>query len=223
KKSGSPIVGRGLPRIIEIAVASTVLIILAPVAALAAVAIALTSRGPVLFKQRRVGQAGRTFSLYKLRTMVASCSGPQVTAADDIRVTRVGSWLRKVKLDEVPQLWNVIRGDMSLVGPRPEVPQYVDLGSESWSFVLQAKPGVTDPVTIRLRNEEQLLMQMNGNREEFYLKTLQPYKLTGYQKYLQRRNWVTDLVVLAETLLAVLMPGKYSPPSIEDILASKNT
>ena len=117
----------GIPRGVELVLAAVVLLAALPFLALAAIAIVLTSRGPVLFRQERVGRGGRRFLLFKLRTMRVTPPGLEVTATDDPRITRVGQILRRAKLDELPRLWNVVRDDMSLVGPRPEVPRYVDL------------------------------------------------------------------------------------------------
>ena len=135
------------------------------------------------------------------------------------KVARVGRLLRKSKLDELPELWNVARGDISLVGPRPEVPRYVDLENPLWRRVLEARPGITDPVTLRLRNEEELLAGCKGDPEQFYLNTLQPYKLQGYVAYLRQRSWRTDVRVLLETLLAVIFPGKVPPPEMDEIVS----
>ena len=171
----------GIPRVGEAVAALAALLVLSPLICAAALAVAISSRGPVLFRQRRMGRSGREFLLYKLRTMrvQTAAAGPQVTARDDERVTRVGKFLRRTKLDELPELWNVFKGDMSLIGPRPEVPRYVDLSNPQWRLVLEARPGLTDPVTLRLRQEEVLLARVEGDREQFYLKTLQPFKLRG--------------------------------------------
>jgi lipopolysaccharide/colanic/teichoic acid biosynthesis glycosyltransferase len=145
--------------------------------------------------------------IFKLRTMRQIPGGLRLTAADDARVTAVGKFLRKTKLDELPTLWNVLKGDISLVGPRPEVPQYVDKLNPTWHFVLSVKPGLVDPVTLQLRNEEKLLASVQGSREHFYLNYLQPYKLQGYAQYLRTRSWRSDLGVLFRTLIVVLLPS----------------
>lgn len=211
----------GVSRPVEIGLSLACLIVLSPLIALSVMAIALTSRGPVLFRQKRVGRQGRLFTLYKLRTMRVLNNGPQVTAADDCRMTRVGKLLRKTKLDELPELWNVVKGDMSLVGPRPEVPRYVDLQNPAWQMVLRVRPGLTDPVTLQLRNEEALLAQIDGDRERFYLDVLQPYKLRGYLDYLGRRSWREDVKVLSRTLIAVVIPSKAPPPKASDLSAER--
>lgn len=193
------------------------LVILAPVLMLAALAIALGYGRPVLFRQCRVGRGGRHFALYKFRTMNGGLAGPQVTSGDDRRVTRLGHLLRKSKIDELPELWNVCRGDMSLVGPRPEVPRYVNLADARWQAILQARPGITDPMTMRLRNEETLLAEVEGDRELFYIQVLQPFKLRGYLEYLQTRSWWRDLKILFMTLVAIILPGKAVPPTPTEI------
>lgn len=211
---------KGLPRGVEIVVSSILLALSLPLLVLSAAIIALTSPGGFLFCQQRVGRQGTIFILWKLRTMRRGTDGPRVTAADDARVTPIGKLLRKTKLDELPELWNVIRGDMSLVGPRPEVPRYVDLSNEQWRLVLQARPGLTDPVTLRLRNEETLLAEVQGERERFYLETLQPFKLRGYLEYLAQRSWWTDLKVIWQTWLVVFFPGQVA--GVKDMLSSPN-
>jgi lipopolysaccharide/colanic/teichoic acid biosynthesis glycosyltransferase len=145
--------------------------------------------------------------------------GPQVTAGDDDRRTAVGKLLRATKLDELPELWNVLVGDMSFVGPRPEVPKYVDLGNPAWRAVLRARPGLTDPVTLRMRNEEELLARVEGDREAYYLRRLQPYKLRGYQEYLERRSFLGDVAVLWKTAVAVALPHRAPPPRPHEITA----
>lgn len=165
-----------------------------------------------------MGRGGRPFELIKLRSMRVENKGAEVTAQGDARITRVGRLLRKTKLDELPELWNVARGELSLVGPRPEVPKYVDLGDPLWQEVLEARPGITDPVTLRLRNEEALLGRQK-DPEGFYTAVLQPYKLRGYVAYLERRSAWSDLRVLWHTLLTVLTPSRTPPPSIDELRA----
>jgi len=200
--------GNGLPRAFEIAASLTGLVILAPLILIAGAAILLTSGAPVLFRQRRIGRQGQAFVLYKFRTMRDGLAGPNITVLGDPRVTLVGRILRKTKIDEIPELWNVVTGDMSLVGPRPEIPSYVDLKLPEWQQVLLVRPGITDPVTLRLRNEEDLLADVNGDREGFYLSTLQPLKLAGYLEYLSRRTWWSDILTIFQTFLFVLLPHR---------------
>jgi lipopolysaccharide/colanic/teichoic acid biosynthesis glycosyltransferase len=210
----------GIPRLLEIVISVVALAAFAPVILLAAAAIALTSRGSVIFRQQRVGQGGRTFTLYKLRTMRSSSSGPQVTSGSDQRITRIGRLLRKSKIDELPEFWNVIKGDLSLVGPRAEVPKYVNLTNPDWAFVLRSKPGITDPVTARLRNEEELLRNVEGSLELFYLNVLQPLKLRGYRDYLNARSCWTDFKVIWNTGVAILRPGKVPHLTLKDLIAN---
>lgn len=216
-KQGFQDASRGIPRVVELLLASFGLLLCLPLLLLAALAIRLTSEGPVLFRQQRLGRSGKAFTLYKFRTMRRANSGAQVTASDDARVTPVGRLLRKTKIDELPELWNIIKGDMSLVGPRPEVPRYVDLNNRRWQMVLTVRPGITDPMTLRLRNEEELLSHVQGDHEEFYLTTLQPYKLKGYLAYLQERSWWNDVKILFGTLAAVIIPSRMPAPTIKEI------
>jgi lipopolysaccharide/colanic/teichoic acid biosynthesis glycosyltransferase len=210
----------GIPRPLEATAAAAGLIIALPVLAFSALAVMLTSRGPALFRQERVGRGGRTFTLYKLRTMRASNGGPQVTARGDNRITAVGKLLRRTKLDELPELWNILKGDMSFVGPRPEVPKYVDLKNPLWRRTLESRPGLTDPVTLRLRNEEDLLSLVGGDRDQFYREILQPFKLRGYVEYLERRSFPGDLSVLWKTAVAIFFPEKAPPPTVNELLST---
>lgn len=201
-------IGGGIPRPVEALIVAVCLLLALPLLLLLALAVALSSRGPVIFRQVRVGRYGKKFTLYKLRTMRCAPEGVQVTAADDERTTRVGRVLRRTKLDELPELWNVLVGEMSLVGPRPEVPRYVDLENMMWRRALAVRPGLTDPVTILLRHEEELLATVEGDRERFYLEHLQPLKLKGHLEYLQRRSWLTDAAVILETCLTFIIPQR---------------
>jgi len=206
-------ISAGLPRWFDATVALFSLFVAAPLLVLLSIAIALTSGLPVLFRQQRVGRLGRLFDLYKLRTMKSSADGPQITTRGDVRVTRLGKFLRQTKLDELPTFWNVLRGDMTLVGPRPEVPRYVNPENPLWRKVLAVKPGLTDPVTLQLRSEEDLLALVNGDSLKFYVEELQPAKLKGYVAYLEHRTWRSDLIVLGRTMKAVIIPGSVSAVS----------
>jgi lipopolysaccharide/colanic/teichoic acid biosynthesis glycosyltransferase len=156
----------------------------------------------------------------KFRTMYVGKAGPHVTASTDSRIMPIGRMLRKTKLDELPELWNILRGDMAFVGPRPESPMYVDLASGLWQDVLRVRPGLTDPTTLRLRNEEDLLATVGAEHEEFYRRVLVPYKLLGYCAYLSSRTWSSDLLVLWRTVYGVLLPSTLPPPALEDILGA---
>jgi lipopolysaccharide/colanic/teichoic acid biosynthesis glycosyltransferase len=184
-------------------VSCALLLLTSPFWVTAAILVRITSPGSAFFRQVRVGRSGRHFVLYKLRTMTDNAAGPGITTGSDKRVTRLGRVLRRLKIDELPQLWNVAKGDMSLVGPRPEIPDYVRLADPLWCEVLEVRPGLTDPITIELQDEESLLAQVQGDPEGYYRSVLQPYKLRGYAAYLRRRSWVTDVCVLGKTLLAI--------------------
>ena len=199
----------GIPRWADAGIAAIGLVVAAPVIAISALAIAVSSSGPIVFRQKRVGQHGRLFDLYKLRTMRPSTDGPEVTAKNDTRITPVGRFLRRTKLDELPTFWNVLRGDMALVGPRPEVPRYVQLDNPTWQAVLAVRPGITDPVTLSLRNEEELLAAVETDTERYYLDQLQPAKLKGYIAYLENRTWRSDLKVLGKTIAAIAKGNKF--------------
>jgi lipopolysaccharide/colanic/teichoic acid biosynthesis glycosyltransferase len=148
-----------MKRMVDIAIAVTLLILLAPALGLVAILIRLDSPGPALFCQERVGRKFRGFWIYKFRTMVegAAAKGPSITANADPRVTRVGAWLRRTKIDELPQLWNVLRGDMSIVGPRPELRQYVDRFQDEYRELLKVRPGLTDPSSLKYADEARVL------------------------------------------------------------------
>ena len=189
------------------------------VVALAGLAVAAGSKGGALWRQTRIGKDGVPFTLIKLRTMRSGGRGPSFTAGDDPRVTPVGRFLRRTKLDELPQIWNVAKGDMSLVGPRPEVPEYVDENDPLWRRVLTVRPGLTHPVSLRLAGEESLLAGVAGDRERFYRDVLVPYKLRGYAEYLEGRTAWSDLAVVGRTVLA-LAGRRPEPPSREEIEAA---
>jgi len=209
---------KGLPRWFEVPAAIVGIILTSPLLAIAAAGIALESRGGIVFRQVRVGLDGRPFTLYKFRTMAPSSGKPGVTSRTDARITRIGRVLRRRKIDELPTLWNVLRGEMALVGPRPEVPRYVDRHDQSWSEILSTRPGLTDPVTIYLRNEEDLLSSVPHDPENWYREYLLPYKVSNYREYLVRRTPWSDLGVICSTLLAVVLPARAPAPSISEIV-----
>lgn len=190
-------------RLFDISASLVGLLILAPVMAVAALAICLDSPGPALYRAVRVGQGGREFRLLKFRTMVSGADrkGPGITTAADPRVTRVGRVLRRAKLDELPQLVNVLLGDMSLVGPRPEDPRYVTLYSPEQRRVLAVRPGVTSPASIRYRNEAALLD--GPDWEARYVSEIMPSKLAAELEYIEARSFWKDLAILLRTLGAV--------------------
>lgn len=207
---------QSIPRPLEIVLAVCGLIAVAPVLFIAAAMIRLDSRGKILFRQKRIGVNGEQFTLLKFRTMRPAEKGLMITAADDMRVTRIGRFLRRTKIDELPELWNVLRGDMSFVGPRPEVEQFVDLSDPVWREILAHRPGITDPVTLRLRNEEHLLAQVI-DKERYYREVIQPYKLRGYANFVREKSWKTDIRIIARTLKAVFFPQSVKAPSKEEL------
>ena len=189
------------------------IIAISPFLAICAVAIWLEDGGPALFRQTRVGVAGTPFSLLKLRTMRHCSIGPCITAGADSRITRVGRVLRHFKLDELPQLWNVVRGDMEFIGPRPEVPEYVDIYNPQWRAVLAFRPGMTDPASLVFRDEEKLLADQ-ADVERFYREILLPRKLAISNRYARTRSVVTDLRLIVLTIKHVLSGSAITEPEI---------
>ena len=189
-------------RLIDIAVAGCALVLLLPFFVVAAVWIRLDSPGPVFFRQERVGRHGRVFRIHKFRTMAHApqAGGRQITVGADPRITRAGRWLRHSKLDELPQLIDVLLGDMSLVGPRPEVPRYVAMYPEELKAkVLSVRPGITDPVSLEFADESELLGRA-ADPEREYVEVIMPKKLRAAVAYVERANLRNDLSVLAQTL-----------------------
>lgn len=193
-----------MKRIFDAVAAGSGLLVLSPILIACALAVRLSSPGPVFFRQQRVGLNGRIFEILKFRSMrVADASAPQITIGGDPRITSAGTFLRAWKLDELPQLWNVLVGDMSLVGPRPEVPKYVALyPAETRKLVLSVRPGITDPCSIHLRNESHLLAGVE-DPERYYIDTLMPEKLRMAGEYVQRQSFFHDIQLIFQTLLAV--------------------
>jgi lipopolysaccharide/colanic/teichoic acid biosynthesis glycosyltransferase len=193
-------------RLLDVFVALLGLIVLAPVFLAIAVAIKLESPGPAFFRQSRVGCHGRLFRIWKFRSMVADAEskGPKITSAGDPRVTRVGRKLRRLKLDELPQLLNVLTGDMSLVGPRPETPEYVALyPRDAAAKVLSVRPGITDPTALEYFDEADLLADAE-DPECQYRNVLLPRKLAGYLDYLEHRSFWLDVRLLLTTIGRVI-------------------
>lgn len=194
-----------MKRMFDMLAAALGLIILAPLLLLIAVAIRCDSSGPVFFRQTRVGRGGRDFILLKFRTMIVKEGAEQgdFDVGSSLRITKIGRCLRRAKLDELPQLWNVLIGAMSLVGPRPEVRKWVDEYHERWALVLSLRPGITDPASIAFRNEEQILAAQE-DPEKFYRDILLPRKLDLYETYLRKHNFYGDLLILLKTFWAVV-------------------
>jgi lipopolysaccharide/colanic/teichoic acid biosynthesis glycosyltransferase len=190
-----------MKRAVDFLAATVGLLLLGPLFALVALAIRLDSPGPVFFRQRRVGRGFRPFEILKFRTMVANAAGlgRPLTAGDDPRITRVGRLLRKTKIDELPQLVNVLRGEMSLVGPRPEVPDYVELFRGAYAEILRVRPGITDLASMVYRDEAAILGQ-SDNPEADYIHHILPHKIALAQEYCRRQSLVYDMSLIFRTL-----------------------
>lgn len=195
--------GAGIPRSAECVIAFISLILLSPLFFVCSLLVLISSSGPVFFRQSRVGRHGKVFTMFKFRSMRVSREGLLITAATDNRITPIGRVLRKWKLDELPELYNVLTGDMSFVGPRPEVPELVNFSDPLWRSILEVRPGITDPVTLTLRNEEAVLA-MAEDKEEYYRSVIQPYKLQGYVTYLRVKSVRRDLFIIAKTIKVIL-------------------
>jgi lipopolysaccharide/colanic/teichoic acid biosynthesis glycosyltransferase len=188
---------------LDIVASALGLVVLSPVLATIALAVKVGSPGPVLFRQERVGLDGRPFRIVKFRTMRVGASGPLVTAGGDPRVTGLGRFLRRYKLDELPQLWNVLLGDMSLVGPRPEVARYVRLFQEDYARILRIRPGLTDYAAVEYRDEERTL-RTASDPEAAYTAVVLPSKIALYHRYLDEMSFGTDVRLVLRTLVALL-------------------
>ena len=211
----------GARRALDVIVAGTLLVATAPLLAVLALVVRATSPGGAFFVHERVGRDGRPFGLVKLRTMAAR-GGAELTAPGDARITRVGGWLRRWKLDELPQLWNVLRGDMSLVGPRPEVPRYVAGYSERQRAVLRVRPGITDPASLAYVDEAAVLA-CYADWERGYVDEVLPAKLALSLDYLERRTLLSDLGILAHTLVRIARGGRAHPDTTIAAPADRRT
>jgi len=176
------------------------LVLLSPFLLPVAILIKLDSPGPVLFRQQRIGKGFRPFFICKFRTMLQDPCGPGrlITVGDDPRITRVGRWLRKTKIDELPQLFNVLKGEMSFVGPRPEVPKYVQVFHRDYEDILRVRPGITDLASLKYRDEAYLL-QKAENPEEEYVSHVLPDKIKLAKDYVQRSSLLFDIGLILKT------------------------
>jgi lipopolysaccharide/colanic/teichoic acid biosynthesis glycosyltransferase len=209
-----------LKRLFDLILAVISLIMLAPLFGIIALAIVLDSPGPIFYKGSRIGKDGKPFRIFKFRTMVvhADQMGSALTSGGDPRVTRMGRILRKFKIDELPQLINVLLGEMSVVGPRPESPGYVALYSAQQSQVLDVQPGITGLTQIQFRNEEALL-QRYTDAEGAYIEMIMPYKLSIDMEYIAQRSFLYDLRLIAETVVSLF---RTQEPEIE-LLSTSGT
>jgi len=192
-------------RVFDVVLSAGGLALLAPILAAVAVAIRVNSAGPVFYRGLRAGRDGRPFRIFKFRTMVVNADkiGGPSSAADDPRITRVGDFLRRYKLDELPQLLNVVKGEMSLVGPRPEVMQEVLQYTDEEKRLLDVRPGITDWASIKFRNEGEIL-RGSVDPHQAYLEKIRPEKIRLGLEYVQRRSLATDCRIIASTLRAIL-------------------
>jgi lipopolysaccharide/colanic/teichoic acid biosynthesis glycosyltransferase len=192
-------------RVMDVAGALGALTVLSPLLGVAALLVLIGDGRPIVFRQTRIGKHGEPFLILKFRTMRAGSAGLALTTLSDRRVTRVGAWLRKLKIDELPQLINVLRGDMSLIGPRPEVPEYVEFDDVRWRSVLEVRPGVTDLATLAFRNEEDLLGPA-ADPDVYYRSVILPQKLHLNLHYQRSRSLPRDLKLLWMTVRYSFFP-----------------
>lgn len=192
-------------RLFDICASIGGLLVLALPFCMVAIIIKLTSKGPVYFRQKRVGKNGKTFRIYKFRTMTvnAEAQGMQITVGADRRITKIGQILRKTKIDELPQLINVLKGEMSFVGPRPEVPRYVELYSDYQKNILKIKPGITELASIVYRDENEVLAQ-SEDPEKTYIEEIMPKKIELNMEYMQKMSFWYDIKLIFKTFAAVV-------------------
>lgn len=188
-------------RLFDVLATTLGLLAISPLMIIIAVIIAVVDGLPIIFRQERIGRNGAPFRIFKFRTMGKSSElqGRQLTVSDDPRITSIGRWLRRSKLDELPQLFNVLRGEMSLVGPRPEVPHYVKHYSEAQKAVLALCPGITDPASVKFREESTILTRYS-DPEKVYLREIMPEKIRLNLDYAQRRTLASDIGIILMTL-----------------------
>ena len=177
------------------------LILLLPILIICSIIIAIKMpNGPIIFKQKRVGQYGRLFTMYKFRTMKNNHHGSSISIAGENRITPIGAFLRKYKIDELPELWNVLIGDMCLVGPRPDVPGYADVLEGKNREILKLKPGITGPASLKYRNEEDILAQQD-NPQKYNDEVIYPDKVRINLEYLHQWSFWNDLVIIYKTIV----------------------
>jgi len=191
-------------RVFDVVATTIGAVLLLPLIVLVVVWIKLSSEGPLFYIQKRVGKNFKEFDLYKFRSMVVNADkvGPSVTSGDDPRITKVGKIIRKTKIDELPQLLNVLKGDMSLVGPRPEVMKFVKEKKEQYKRVLSVKPGITDNAAIEFRDEE-TIMQQYKDKEKAYIDIVLPQKIDLYNQYIDNIGFINDIKLILKTLKVI--------------------
>lgn len=190
-----------MKRLFDITASFFGILILSPLFIFISLWVGLSSKGGVFYKQIRVGRNNKDFKLYKFRSMRVNSDkqGLLTVGSKDSRITKAGYFIRKYKIDELPQLFNVLKGDMSFVGPRPEVRRYVDLYSEEQMKVLSVRPGITDPASIKYRNENDILSSAS-NPEEYYIQHIMPDKLKINIDYINTRTFVKDIKIIFQTI-----------------------
>jgi lipopolysaccharide/colanic/teichoic acid biosynthesis glycosyltransferase len=191
---------------VDILLSAVLLLLVSPILLLSAAIVAITSPGPVIFQQTRIGRGFRPFTLFKLRTMAHNAPGLEYTLGDDPRITPFGRWLRSTKIDELPQLWNVLRGEMSLVGPRPVIPGLTEEFRIHYRLLLRGRPGLTDPASLKYRQETKLLQQAT-DREEFFKFVVTPDKINISLAYMEAATMWTDLGLLLMTAAVCMIPS----------------
>jgi lipopolysaccharide/colanic/teichoic acid biosynthesis glycosyltransferase len=199
-----------LKRTFDLVVSFLVVLIALPLWAIVAVAIKAESPGAVFYRGARIGKGGKPFAIYKFRTMVADAAhqGPGITRDGDSRITRVGRFLRKLKIDEMPQLINVLRGEMSIVGPRPEDPRYVAHYTPEQRGVFRVRPGMASPAFVKYRHEEEVLASAGEDVEDLYLTRVLPDKLRLDLQYIEQQSLWFDLRILAQAAISLFMPAE---------------
>lgn len=198
------LIGAMAKRFLDIVLSLFGIAALSPVLLLCALLVRLSSKGPVLFAQTRIGRNFRSFRIFKFRTMVrdAQARGGIITIGNDPRITKFGRFLRATKLDELPQLFNVLKGDMSLVGPRPEAPQYVEMFRDDYRDILRVRPGITDLASIKYRDEAAVLAKARDPEQE-YVQTVLPEKIKLAQQYIRQASFFFDLYLILLTILSI--------------------
>ena len=203
------LIDSSIKRTLDLLLASLALVVLSPALAVVSILIKREDGGPVFYGAQRVGKLGIPFRMFKFRTMVLNADrlGGPSTASDDPRLTRIGRGIRRYKLDEIPQLLNVVRGEMSLVGPRPEVQHYVDMYTSEERLILNVKPGITDWASIQFRNEGEIL-RGSTDPERDYIEKIRPGKIRLGLEYVRRQSVWIDLGILLQTARALLTPAR---------------
>jgi len=198
-----------LKRLFDIILSALAIIILSPVFVIIAILVIITDGLPIIYKQQRVGKNCKMFTMYKLRTMTNRIVEKDIAdLGDSSRITKIGKFLRKTKLDELPQLFNVLKGDMSIVGPRPELKSRLQYYKSHWDKVYSVRPGITGNSSIIFRNEEELLKGVD-DPQQYYIDVLLPKKIAMYEEYVDKRNFIYDLLIIFKTIMSIFFGKKY--------------